>query len=258
MSQRSYLKGKLYGLDLFSGIGGITKALEEWVEPIAYCERDRYARGVLLSRMSEGGLPVAPIWDDVTTLTGTDLPHIDIIYGGFPCQDISIAGNCWVQKGLEGKRSRLFFEVMRLADEIQPSFIFLENVPAIRLRGGITVGKELARRGYDCRWITLQADAVGAPHKRKRWFLLAYANSTRFSRLQPETRAKKSRDDNEKRHAKSSCSADIQIPEAVLAATIRMDDGIPFQVDRIKSLGNAVVPEQAKKAFKILIGLNKL
>lgn len=97
------------------------------------------------------------------------LPRIDIISGGFPCQDISIAGH---GKGLEGKRSGLIFEVFRLIAETNPSFVFLENVPAIRTRGGERVGKELASIGYDCRWTTLSAAEVGAPHKRERWFLL--------------------------------------------------------------------------------------
>lgn len=85
-------KGKLHGLDLFSGIGGIGIALELWVRTVAYCERDRYAQGVLLSRMRSGEIDRAPIWDDVTTLRGDMLPRIDIVFGGFPCQDLSVAG----------------------------------------------------------------------------------------------------------------------------------------------------------------------
>src|SRR5216684_872072 len=92
----------MYGLDLFSGIGGITKALEGYVQPVAYCENDRYAQGVLLSRMANGDLPNAPIWSDILTLRGAMLPRTpEIIYGGFPCQDISVAGR---GKGLDGER----------------------------------------------------------------------------------------------------------------------------------------------------------
>jgi len=82
--------------------------------------------------MSEGNLPKAPIWDDIRTLQAKELPDIDIIYGGFPCQDISVAG---LQKGLEGERSGLFFEILRILDETQAPFIFLENVPNIRTKG---------------------------------------------------------------------------------------------------------------------------
>lgn len=171
------------GLDLFSGIGGIGIALEPWVRTVAYCERDRYAQGVLLSRMRSGDIDQAPIWDDVTTLRADLLPRIDIIFGGFPCQDLSVAG---LGKGLAGERSGLFFEIVRLARECEPRFVFLENVPAIRTRGGETVVKELAKIGYDCRWTTLSAAAVGAPHKRERWFLLAHSNSVRKLSAQGE------------------------------------------------------------------------
>lgn len=171
-------KGMLHGLDLFSGIGGISISLQEWVTTVAYCERDRYAQGVLLSRMAEGSLDYAPIWDDVTTLHGDNLPSIDIIYGGFPCQDISVAGH---GVGLEGQRSGLFREIVRLAEEIKPTFLFLENVPAIRTRGLARVIEELTEAGYDCRWCMLSAAEVGANHKRERWFLLAHSRRT----LQP-------------------------------------------------------------------------
>ncbi len=166
--------GKLNGLDVFSGIGGITLALESYVRPIAYCENDTYAQAVLLSRMREGRLPLSPIWEDVRTLHGSNLPEsIDIITGGFPCQDISAAG---LGAGLEGKRSGLYWEFHRLVKEIRPTFVFLENVPAIRTRGLKEVVRSLSRIGYDCRWTIVSAQEVGAPHLRKRWFLLAHAN----------------------------------------------------------------------------------
>lgn len=161
---------KLNGLDLFSGIGGISFGLEQWVRTIAYCEQDRYAQAVLLSRMQSGDLDRAPIWDDVRTLRGDMLPPIDIIFGGFPCQDISVAGK---GAGLTGERSGLFFEIVRLVDECKPSFVFLENVPAIRTRGLQAVAESFASRGYDFKWTILSAAEVGAPHLRKRWFALA-------------------------------------------------------------------------------------
>ena len=136
---------RLNGLDLFSGIGGNSIGLNEYVNTIAYCEADRHAQAVLLSRMGDGHLSKAPIWDDITTLTGAhfDIP-IDIIIGGFPCQDISVAGK---GAGLAGERSGLFFEIVRLAKEIKPTFLFLENVPAIRTRGLDTVIQEFTEIG---------------------------------------------------------------------------------------------------------------
>lgn len=148
--------------------------MEGYVRPVAYCERDRYAAACLLSRMRSGDLPRAPIWDDVRTLRASDLKLLpDIIYGGFPCQDISVAGR---RAGLESERSGLFFQIVRLTSEIRPRFIFLENVSAITIRGAERVVGELCRLRYDCRWGVLSAADVGANHRRERWWLLAHAN----------------------------------------------------------------------------------
>ncbi|WP_374029798.1 DNA cytosine methyltransferase [Bdellovibrio bacteriovorus] len=168
----------LNGLDLFTGIGGLTDALSPWVHPVTYCERDRYAQSVLLSLMASGTIVNAPIWDDVSSLDPQffNLQPIDIIYGGFPCQDISTAG---AGAGLEGKRSGLFFEIVRLVRELRPRFVFLENVPAITVRGLDRVLMEFNALGYDCRWTIVSAAEFGAPHLRERWFLLAHANGDR-------------------------------------------------------------------------------
>lgn len=162
------------GLDLFSGIGGMSIALRPWVTTRAYCEIEPFCQSVLLSRMSTNDLENAPIWDDVCNFPYADIPrgYIDIISGGFPCQGISVAGH---GKGLEDKRSGLFYEIIRGCREIRPKFIFLENVPAITTRGGIQVINEITALGYDCRWITISAASVGASHRRERWFLLAHA-----------------------------------------------------------------------------------
>lgn len=279
------------GLDLFSGIGGIGLALEPWVRTVAYCEREPYAQGVLLSRMQSGEIDRAPIWDDVTTLRGDMLPRIDIIFGGFPCQDLSVAGR---GKGLAGERSGLFFEIVRLAKECNPRFIFLENVPAIRTRGGEAVVKELASIGYDCRWTTLSAASVGAPHKRDRWFLLASADSKRKRLVQGTGETLRSQEQETVGQnfgdlcEKSSSMADstgeriqglrasgkqepdsygeaglslcenerpLQSDWSVEPAVGRVANGIPNRVHRIKCLGNGVVPLQVREAFKKLAGI---
>ena len=251
------------GLDLFSGIGGVSIALEPWVQTIAYCERERYAQGVLLSRMESGELDIAPIWDDVTTLRGEmlDVP-IDIITAGFPCQDLSIGG---LGKGLAGERSGLFFEVARLAEELRPSFLFLENVPAIRTRGAETVCKTLASLGYDMRWTTVTASSVGAKHRRERWFLLAHTN-------QPRSQGRLSIRENEEWKGESGHTgrSGTSIPTgrtsksrpcchkdfwAVEPSVGRVVDGLPRRVDRIKCLGNSVVPLQVREAFEKLLNM---
>ena len=284
----------LNGLDLFSGIGGMSLALKEWVRPVAYCEIEPYCQSVLLQRMQEGNMPKAPIWDDIQTLSSGELPPIDIVYGGFPCQGISVAGH---GKGLADKRSGLFYEILRLAKEIKPKFIFLENVPAICSRGGVEVVTEIAKMGFDARWCCISAASVGALHRRERWFLLGYTKHARSYGIEERRSPEKTVLNNTKGKNEASKSAgtgacEMLPPEFIPNATglgqdglsigkkkiqpklrvcgkyetvdewrealskiRRTTDGVSHRVDRIKSLGNAVVPCQAKEAFKILMGI---
>lgn len=292
-------------------------ALSPWVKPIAYCENDRYAQAVLLSRMQSGDLPTAPIWDDVSTLLPGMLPRngIDIIYGGFPCQDISVAGS---RRGLEGERSGLFFEIVRLARELRPTFLFLENVAGIRTKGLDTVAEEITELGYDCRWTIVSAAEIGAPHSRKRWWLLAYSNSSKLreqsgrssrkdgkSSLQltdngekesmadsdscgelqqegskqiergrssnsggevPHTESLRYRERREvgdvrqeNRRSRGSLLSESSVSSWWHAepAVGRVANGIQNRAHRIKGLGNAVVPAQAREAFVRLMTLQE-
>jgi DNA (cytosine-5)-methyltransferase 1 len=230
------------GLSLFSGIGGLDVALSGYVRAIAYCEIDPYCQGVLLSRIANGNLGNAPIWDDVRSLDGKEfLNSIDIIYAGFPCQDISIAAN---GKGLEGERSGLFFEIVRLSKDIKPKFIFLENVPAITTRGGLQVVREITEMGYDCRWYIISAASIGALHKRERWFLLANSRC----------KCKRSEDQSERTPFHTSRCGGFWETEPSVG---RVVDGLPYRLERIRALGNSVVPQQAKEAFEILMGIKK-
>lgn len=165
----------LNGLDLFSGYGGAQDALRGLVRTVAYCEIERGAQRILLRRMRKGHISVAPIWDDVRTLRkGHIVEPIDIITGGFPCQDVSVAG---MRRGLDGERSGLFFEVIRLVREFRPRFVFLENVPGLLVRGMDRVSAELASIHYDHRVGVLSAFDMGAPHLRERVWILAHSNS---------------------------------------------------------------------------------
>ena len=267
------------GLDLFSGIGGIGLALSEFgVRTVAYCEQDRYAQGVLLSRMQSGEIDRAPIWDDIRTLSKELLPQIDIIFGGFPCQDISVAG---LGNGLAGERSGLFYEIIRLTKEIRPDFVFLENVPAIRTRGLEQVVKAFTEIGYDCRWTCISAASIGAPHKRERWFLLAHANSVCVWDRREWSQKRKAETDSITQHNGTKESlADSMLSGlerqrkksrrveteqhhacddswwAIEPNVGRVVNGLPMRMDRIKCLGNSVVPLQVKTAFNLLIGNN--
>jgi DNA (cytosine-5)-methyltransferase 1 len=162
----------LRSLDLFSGAGGLTLALEGICKPVAYCEINPVAQAVLLGRMADGSLPKAPLHPDVTKLKAADLKGgVDVIVGGWPCQDLSILG---LRKGMgTGTRSGLISEVYRLVDELRPKALFLENVPEALNKGFVAMKKAfVAVRGYEMRWAIVPASAVGAPHIRKRFFCL--------------------------------------------------------------------------------------
>lgn len=244
----------LNGLDLFSGIGGITYALREWVRTIAYCEIDPYCQGVLLSRMAKHDIQQAPIWDDIRTFPTSELMgHVDIVFGGFPCQDISIAG---AKKGLDGERSCLIFDMFRVVSELKPTFLFIENVPQVIKLGGVEIIKEINEMGMDCRWSCFSATSCGAPHKRDRWFLLAYNHSIPSWKANKETELDKDFRSAWLRYTrrcwkKSTTSYWKENQHPLLG----MDYGLQNELDRARSLGNAVVSQQAKEAFKLLIGM---
>jgi DNA (cytosine-5)-methyltransferase 1 len=160
---------KLRTLDLFAGIGGISLGLERTggFETVGFCEIDKAAQKVLKKHW-----PDVPIFEDVKSLSAKDIDGpIDVITGGFPCQDISVAGK---GAGLAGARSGLWFEFHRLIQEAKPKWVIAENVSALRSRGLDQVLRSLAEIGYDAEWHCIPASAVGAPHRRDRIWILAY------------------------------------------------------------------------------------
>lgn len=163
---------KLRVLDLFSGIGGFSLGLERTggFETVAFCEIEKFPRQVLAKHW-----PDVPCYDDVRTLTAERLTAdgiaVDVICGGFPCQDISYAG---LGAGLAGERSGLFYEVARLVGELGPRYVILENVGALLYRGVDAVLGTLASIGYDAEWHCIPASAIGAPHRRDRIWIIAY------------------------------------------------------------------------------------
>lgn len=152
---------------------------------------------------------------------------------------------------MAGERSGLFTEIIRLTEEIGPRFVFLENVPAIRKRGLDTIIKIFTTIGYDCRWTMLRASQVGAPHRRQRWFLLAYSKSERLQKGRFSLREEKKQPMFE--HEIKYEIWDKEPKDKF--ELVRMANGLQDRSHRIKALGNAVVPQQAKEAFKILMGL---
>ena len=158
-------------LDLFSGIGGFAlaaqKTFKEDLEIVGFCEIEDYARRVLSKNF-----PGVPIHEDICKMDGNNFKDIDLITGGFPCQDISISGE---GKGIKnGTRSGLWFELHRIISEVRPKFALIENVPMLTRRGGTRVISDLTNIGYDCEWQVISAAEIGARHLRKRIWIVAY------------------------------------------------------------------------------------
>ena len=153
---------------LFTGIGGIDLGLERAGFEIAWqCELDSWCRQLLHQHW-----PSVPQYEDVTELRGGQLEPVEMLAGGFPCQDVSVAGR---QAGLkEGTRSGLWSEYARLIGEIRPRYVLVENVPGLLVRGMDRVLGDLSSLGYDAEWRTISAADVGAPHLRKRIWIVAY------------------------------------------------------------------------------------
>ena len=157
-------------LDIFSGIGGFSIGLEAAsMQTVAFCEINPFCRKILTRHW-----PSVPIFTDITTINKEDLktlPRIDVIAGGFPCQDISVAGK---QKGITAKRSGLWKEFARLINEIRPKYAIIENVANLRSTGLISVLQDLWEIGYNAEWHCIPASAFGAPHRRDRIWIIAY------------------------------------------------------------------------------------
>jgi len=159
-------------LDLFSGIGGFALGLQRTggFKTIGFCDFDAKTHPVL-----KKNFPGVPIYDDVRTLKGADIGTVDIVTGGFPCQDLSVAGK---GAGLKGERSGLWYEMHRIIKETRPKWVIAENVAVLRSRGLDEVLGSLAEIGYDAEWHCIPASAVGAPHRRDRIWIVAYPNGS--------------------------------------------------------------------------------
>lgn len=273
-------------VELFAGIGGFSVGFEKaGMECAGHVEIEKYAQKVLLKHW-----PNVPLLPDVKEVIGDEFGKVDVLCGGFPCQDLSVAGK---QKGIHGERSGLYDEVIRIAGVCRPRFIVLENVANLLSRTdwfGYVLGR-LAEIGYDAEWEIVRASDLGAPHRRARVWIVAYPrhlcggyalggdeqlhsgsqiekafgdasqSTTSGSGKEPEVVA----DTNEKglqgrkiiqepgkiwegaekqfERFSESCGRENWASEPGMG---RVVDGVPKRMDRLKCLGNALVPQIAE------------
>lgn len=227
-------------LSLFSGIGGLDLGLERaGMKCVAQVEIDPFCRRVLAKHW-----PDVPRFEDVRMVTREQLPDkIDLIAGGFPCQDISYAGK---GAGIDGARSGLWSEFYRLTCEIRPHFSLVENVAALLGRGMGRIVGDLASFGYDAEWETLPACAFGAPHERSRVFIVAYPKRGRytgriFGFAEPPA-------EQFTTNRRTSLGTSLGETWETEPREGWLDDGIPAGMAEVYSrlLGNAVVPQVAE------------
>jgi DNA (cytosine-5)-methyltransferase 1 len=261
---------------LFAGIGGFDLGLERAGMVCKWqVEIDEYATKVL-----EKHWPAVRRWNDVRTFPPEGDWNVDVICGGFPCQDISVAGK---GAGLAGARSGLWYEYARIVGELRPRYVIVENVAALLTRGMDSVLGTLSSLGYDAEWHVIPAAAVGAPHRRERVWIVAYAASDGHTRRPEAQRARQACEQERRvrREPIGRCEVLADADEQGLEGRNRPQDvellggtrqvrptragrvqgwdggrwwsvepdvgrvahGVPARVDRLRCLGNAVVPQ---------------
>jgi DNA (cytosine-5)-methyltransferase 1 len=224
---------------LFAGIGGFDLGFERaGMRTVWQVEIDEYCRRVLAKHW-----PGVKRYDDIKTVDFREMQRVDVVSGGFPCQDISLAGN---REGLDGARSGLWFQMWECICVLQPRFVVVENVAGLLTLGMGRVLGDLARIGYDVEWDCLPASVFGAEHERRRIFVVAYPHKTR-SQIWRSPGANDANAGIFGQGARPSIGVAHEGLERRGESRWRRDvHGVPRRVDRIKALGNAIVPQIAE------------
>lgn len=251
---------KLRTMHLFAGAGGgILADLLLGHQPVCAVEINEYCQQVLSARQADGTFPWFPIFADVTKFDGRPWRGVvDVVSGGFPCQDISIAGK---GAGIDGERSGLWREMARIIDEVLPRFVFVENSPMLVGRGLAVVLGDLASMGFDARWGVLGASDVGAPHERKRIWIVGFnANKGHASGNEPDTGQNTdfAQWTTEKTEQKRNGweyelgATDVAQRFSSYPDALRILHGMADRGDRLSALGNGQVPAVAATAWRLL------
>lgn len=271
-------------LALFAGAGGgiLGGVLSGW-RTVCAVERDAYAAQVLAQRQNDGILQAFPIWSDVSSFDGRPWKGIvDVISGGFPCQDISVAGR---GAGIEGERSGLWKEFARIIGEVRPRFVFVENSPMLTSRGLGKVLGDLAALGFNAEWGVLSCEDVGGVHLRERIWIKATNTESLYGNVSENNgkhsqceisesgncncqaddsydvsqRSQGSRKEPIYRFSRFPWGEDVRgledlqgrpdIPQPLIR---RIGDDVAFGVDRLKAIGNGQVPRLAATVWDVL------
>jgi DNA (cytosine-5)-methyltransferase 1 len=261
---------------LFSGIGGFDLGLERAGLQIRWqVEIDPWCRAVLAQHW-----PAVPRYHDIRTLTGKELEHVDVLCGGFPCQPVSVAG----RRRAQADERWLWPEFARLVRTLRPRYVLVENVPGLLTAGMGDILRDLAACGFDAEWDSLRASDFGAPHRRERIWLVAYADGRRQlqspGREQEERRrfgdgreqmadadgarwegrifgGERPHQCGERPHqcaawARSRTDEDDWLARSGIR---RVSHGVPNRLDRLRGLGNALVPQIAEWLGRRLVML---
>lgn len=242
-------------ISFFAGIGGFDLGLERAGHTcVAQVEIDEFCRKILTKHW-----PNVPKYGDINELNGNELPEAELWCGGFPCQDISVAGKA---AGIHGKRSGLFFSFSSLIRKVRPKHVILENVSALLYRGMGELLGEFSSIGYDAEWDCISAFEFGAPHKRGRIFIHAYPAGGGWNIFENQTAdiPKKERlsyfeQSGYRWWCKNGRHSMERVAWSVEPEIRGSDDGIPAEshAARLRALGNAVCPPVAEYIGKLLI-----